>query len=700
MIVLLYALATVACGALAVRAPLADRDDPVRRAYALLAGCVALTWFGWTLYLIPGLGVGKLINGSAATLLPYALLNFVHRFFARADDPRDPRLSQLLGFAPVVALAYVATELLVPWRWGQAGPSDLLLGLWVFGGLAVSLRRLWALHQVSHQRVERARIRYLLALATSAIVSSASEALVRGAGDPAADNPSFFMREGSVQGAIPPLGALLTTTFLYFLFQVISAYRLLDLAEIFSRVGAVAIAAAMLVLVDSLSAVSLLGPYPTHGLFQAFVASMLFLLAWDPLRTQLERWLGGFFNPRGQVLDEALRGVEASLGRAISVPGLAATLIDPLVATGRAPSAGLYLWDDERRVYRLVHERGGVEHPAILAVARQPFVDGFVEGEPVYHRVDQERVARRDTKRAESIATRLRTMGDMNASLAVPFKSGDLVLGWLALADEPDSDGFSDEEIARLARLGTRVAVVLENIQSFDRLKEDHRLSALGTMAAGLAHEIRNPLAGIKGAAQFLESTRTGDDAEMVRVIVDETDRLNRIVSQFLDYARDLRVNAEPVGAAALVAATTRALHAQGLPRGVNVEALVDDDAPEVHADEPKIRQVLLNLAQNAVQAVGQSGTVRFRARRGALVGPRARGAACLEIDVEDTGAGIEPGDLDKLFVPFFTRRRDGTGLGLAISQRIVQAHQGEIDVRSRPGEGTCFTLRLPLAAG
>ncbi len=128
------------------------------------------------------------------------------------------------------------------------------------------------------------------------------------------------------------------------------------------------------------------------------------------------------------------------------------------------------------------------------------------------------------------------------------------------------------------------------------------------------------------------------------------------------------------------------------------MEAHVDDDAPEMHADEPKIRQVLLDLAQNAVQAVGQHRTVRFRARRGALVGPRPRGAACLEIHVEDTGAGIEPGDLDKLFVPSFTRRRDGTGL--AISQRIVQAHHGEIDVCSRPGEGTCFTLRRPLAAG
>lgn len=705
MIVLLYLLATVGSGALAIRAPLADKEDPVRRSYAVLAGTAALTWLGWSIFLFwPGAHVGKLINGVSAAFLPYALLSFVDHFFVgREGAPKDSRLAQLGGFAPFVAAAYAGCELFLdawlrvhftPWRFGQAGLSDVILGAWVAAGLSISVRRLWQRHQGSNLRIERARIRYLLILASSAIGSSLLEAFVR-AFAPDDPNASFFTREGNVQGALPPIGALLTTTLLWFLFQMISLTRMLDLAEIVARVGAVSIAAVILVLLDSLSALSLLSSYPTHGFFQAFVGSVLFLLAWDPLRNQLERWLGAVINPRGQVLGDAMRDVEAALPRAISLPALSATLLDRFVSSGRIPTASLYLWDEERRLYRLVSEAGTRALPAVLNVARTPFVDGFLDGEPAYLRVVLERQLRRDPRREENLTRRLEVMRSMNADLVVPLTAGDLVLGWLALADEADSDGFSEEEVARLVRLGARAAGTVENIHSFDQLKEEHRLTALGTMAAGLAHEIRNPLAGIRGAAQFLETTRTGTDEEMVRVIVDETDRLNRIVAQFLDYARQLRIHAEPVAPGELLAATARSLAATGTP-GVDLSVVVEPELPDLAIDEGKLRQVLLNLAQNALQAMPQGGSLTLRARKGVLGDPRARQARAIELSVEDTGVGISTEDLDKLFVPFFTTRHDGTGLGLAISQRIVQAHHGELDVRSEVGRGTTFIVRLP----
>ncbi len=698
MIVLLYALATIGSGALAVRAPLADREDPVRRRYAVLGITMAMVWLGWTIHLLwPALRVGKLVNGAAATFLPYALLAFVAQWSVGRDEPaRDPRLGPLAGLAPFVAVAYVGAELFAPWRLGQAGVGDVILGGWVFGGVLVSLRRLWQRHQQSRERVERARIRYLLALAGAAVGFTLIEAVAR-AWSPV-DDPSanFFAREGLVQGAIPPLGALLTTVLLYFLYQVISLYRLLDLAEIFSRLAAVSIAALVLVLLDSLSAVSLLGPYPTHGFFQAFVGSLLFLLAWDPLRTQLERWVSGALNPRGLVFADAARDVEVALPRAISIPALVSAVLDRFAASGRVLYTGLYLWDEERRLYRLVAERGAAPRPSLIHVSRQPFVEGFALGAPAYIRVELERRSRKEGQATEALA---RLMAGMNADVVVPLRSGDLVLGWLAMADEPDSDGFSEEEITRLSRLGVQAGGTLENIHGFDELKEEHRLSALGTMAAGLAHEIRNPLAGIRGAAQFLQGTREGADAEMVRVIVDETDRLNRIVSQFLDYARQLRIHRARVAPSLLVAATVRALAASA-PPGVQVVEEVEPDLPELDVDVDKLRQVLLNLGQNGLHAMPDGGVLRLVARRGVLKDPRARGAPAVELVVEDSGVGISPEDLDKLFVPFFTTRHDGTGLGLPISQRIVQAHHGELDVRTEVGKGSRFCVRLPLNVG
>ncbi len=699
MIVLLYALATVASGALAVRAPLADREDPVRRSYAVLGLLVATTWLGWTLHLlIPGWPVGKLLNGAASVFLPWALLRFITHFFVgREEAGGEPRLARLGGFAPFVALAYGALELFAPWRVGQAGAGDLVLGTWVFYGFTITLLRLWQRHQASKERVQRARIRYLLVLASAAIGFGFLEAIARAGSKLDATQVGFIAQEGLVQGALPPLGALLTTTLLYFLYQMISLYRLLDLAEIFARVGAVSIAALILVLLASLSAVTLSGPYPTHGVFQAFVASVLFLLGWEPLRNQLERWLGALLNPRGLMLAEAMRDVELALPRAISVPVLSATVLDRLLSSGRVPTASVYLWDEERRLYRLVAERGVGSHPALFQVAREPFVDGLVGGEPAYLRVDLERQARRDPRHAERLARRLELMAGMNADLVVPLRAGDLVLGWFALADEPDSDGFSEEEISRLVRLGLQAAGTLENIHNFDQLKEEHRLSALGTMAAGLAHEIRNPLAGIRGAAQYLAASRTEEDGEMVQVIVDETGRLNRIVAQFLEYARQLRVAPAPVSVPALIGATARALAVDAGRLGVEVVEDCDPQLPEMALDEDKLRQVLLNLGQNALSAMLGGGTLTLRARRGEMADPRARHLAAVEFTVEDNGCGIAPEDLDKLFVPFFTTRQDGTGLGLAICQRIVQAHHGEIDVRSAVGKGTTFTVRIPL---
>jgi hypothetical protein len=569
MIVLLYALATVASAAMAVRAPLADREDPVRRSYAVLGLLVAATWLGWTLHLLlPGVPVGKLVNGAASVFLPWALLRFITQFFVGRDEAaNEPRLARLGGLAPLVAIAYGALELFVPWRVGQAGAGDALLGTWVFYGFALTLLRLWQRHQASKERVQRARIRYLLVLSVAAIGFGFLEAIARAGSKLNPGQLGFIAQEGFVQGALPPLGALLATTLLYFLYQMISLYRLLDLAEIFSRVGAVSIAALILVLLASLSAVTLSGPYPTHGVFQAFVASVLFLLAWDPVRNQLERWLSALLNPRGLMLGEAIHDVERALPRAISVPALSATVLDRFVGSGRVPTAAIYLWDEERRVYRLVAERGAGQRPALLQVAREPFVDGFVGGEPAYLRVDLERQGRRDPRRLEGLARRLELMAGMNADLVIPLPSGDLVLGWIALADEEDSDGFSEEEITRLVRLGQQAGGTLENIHNFDQLKEEHRLSALGTMAAGLAHEIRNPLAGIRGAAQYLAASVTEGDAEMVHVIVEETGRLNRIVAQFLEYARQLRVSPAPVMVPTLLGAIARSL-------GVDTERL------------------------------------------------------------------------------------------------------------------------------
>ncbi len=697
MNVLLYALAAILAGALAVRVPLDDRGDPVRRAFAVFSSVLCLAYVGFTLYLLPGLGPLKYLHATAATFLPLTLLVFVDRFFWQPGARRDPRVRTLAVASPIVALTFTIVDAIWYRDVPRASVAEVALGIYVFGAFLLPLARLWQLHESSEHRLERARIRYLLALASLAIAFSGLEALARSLGGLPGADISFWARPAVVQGAFPPVGAIFASIFVYFLHQIITVYRLLDLAEIFSRMAAVSVSASLLVGIDAFSAASLIGDYPAHATFQVFLASSLFLLAYDPLRKQLELWMGRVFNRRGQLLQETLRELDGALVRVLSIDGLTHEVLSRLVASGRVPVATIFLWDEKRRTYRLVGERGTREQPPIIQVSRQPFTDGFGEGQRAYMRSTLVRQQARQPRRSEDTEARLRILEAMNADVVVPFLSGDLVLGWMALRDAEGLDSFTVEDVARLSQTAARASVILENLHGFERLKEDHRLAALGTMAAGLAHEIRNPLAGIKGAAQYLQAGREGPDAEMVRIIVDEVDRLNQVVSQFLDYARPLQVNIEEIDIATLIGNVVLFIHAQGLPPEVTLReehALV---WPALPVDSVKLRQVLLNLCQNALQAMKAGGTLTLHTRVGRLRDPKARHAPAIEIAVEDTGSGIAPENLDKLFVPFFTTRHDGTGLGLAISRRIVQAHGGELDVSSVVGRGTIFTVRIPI---
>ncbi len=697
--ILLYALAAVLAGVFAIRVPLGDRRDPARRAFGILCTTVSVTYGGFALYLLPELGWFKYVYGAGAAFLPPAMLAVVETCFVQGNRPRDRRLAQLTVLSPPIAVGFILVDAIYFYTTPRASIPEVVLTLYVFAGMLVSVHRLWDLQRSSADPAERTRIRYTLGLTTAAIGFSALETLIRAFFDEASDLP-ISVRPVVVQGAFPPIGSISTSFLLYFLAQMITSWRLVDMGVLSARLAAVVGAAFVLVGIDGFAAGTLFGDYPVYGFFQVFMASAIFLLAYEPLSKQLELWAGRALNTRGQRLIDALDETESGLARVISMQGLRTGVTARLLASGRVRATSLYLWDADRRAYRLDSEAGAHEEPPILQVGRQPFADGFADGPFV--RIEHQHMLRTESPGSEVLEPRLKTMRAMNADVVVPFRSGDVVLGWLALRDADDV-GFTEAEVVRLAKVMDRASVILENLRGFEQLKEEHRLAALGTMAAGLAHEIRNPLAGIKGAAQYLQgmpaSERGGaDDVEMVRVIIDEVDRLSGVVTQFLDYSRPLQVDRQTISAETLVAQIIGLLRAQGATTEIAQDhEPTPDGAPRmVDVDAGKVTQVLLNLGQNALTAAGPGGKVTFATRTGKMRDPKALATDAVEFVVMDTGVGISPADLDKLFVPFYTTRHEGTGLGLAISRRIAIAHGGELDVRSTIGVGSVFTLRVP----
>lgn len=695
MTTLVYLCAAAICAGLALRTGLSGRHDPVQRAFLLLGLLVALCYASFTLTPIPGLGALRTAYAVSGGLIPAATWGFFSRFFdregGRVRQTRGVWIASLLGVGlfVVVQLSFWPAP-------DSASPAEVALGAATLAGFLATLHQLWREHQNADKHVVRVRIRYLGALLLLAASLTAMEQLARSFDARALDpGLGLLQRALAVQGRLPPMGALLGTLFIYVLHLVVQLYRLVDINELLARLFVLLSAALLLVGGQGLFLVLAgdLRAHPLHGAFQMLLAALLFLATQEPLMRSLQRIAADWFNRPGRRLLLAIEEAEAGLAQAISLDGLSEELLRPLLASGRLRLVSLYLWEQSSGSYRLHASRGAVQRPLIWAVGAAGFVEEFRLQDGVLQRAP-------GSTEVHSPSVAERTLGAMDAELCLAFRAGPLVLGWLNLKAEPGSEGLSKEEVRRLGALVARVAVTLQNIHSFRAMEEQHRLAALGTMAAGLAHEIRNPLAGIKGAAQYLQGGASGADPEELReflgVIVDETDRLAHVVSQFLDYSRPYVIHPERVTAGALLARAAELCTQAGLPPGLRLQVEVDPATPTLEVDADKLHQVLLNLLRNAVDAVGARGEIWARARPHRPHTPGGLGEGFVEISVQDDGPGIPEEQVSSLFTPFFTTKPNGTGLGLAISRRIVEAHGGELRLNRAAGRGCTFTLRLP----
>jgi len=220
------------------------------------------------------------------------------------------------------------------------------------------------------------------------------------------------------------------------------------------------------------------------------------------------------------------------------------------------------------------------------------------------------------------------------------------------------------------------------------------QLAALSLIAAGLAHEVRNPLAGLRSTAQAMARRLSGKDAQrdyLDRMLA-EIDRIDTLLRSFLRYARPPRPTLKPVPLPDVIGNVAALLREQLATRRVRLSTECPTPNPWVMGDPQQLQQVFLNLFLNSLQAMGNGGEIRVRARR-------LEEASAWEVRVHDTGPGMTAEHLAQAFTPFFSTTPRGSGLGLAIVQQIVQEHRGEVAIESRPGQGTTVTVRLPAAS-
>jgi len=233
-----------------------------------------------------------------------------------------------------------------------------------------------------------------------------------------------------------------------------------------------------------------------------------------------------------------------------------------------------------------------------------------------------------------------------------------------------------------------------------DQLQRSERLAALGVLAAGVAHEVRNPLVGVRAAAQLMERESGFPPSlrEFTGTIIREVDRLDRIIDGLLAFAGRRRLRVQPCNVNQVVEEALRLEESSLRAGSVCVVRRYDPELPAVAGDPDRLLQVFLNLIRNGAEAMaGGAGELQVRTRFERLA-PQCGGRSAAVAEIVDRGAGIPAEMREQLFNPFFTTKHGGTGLGLPISQRIVEEHGGAIEVQSQPETGTTFRVLLPIA--
>ncbi len=281
------------------------------------------------------------------------------------------------------------------------------------------------------------------------------------------------------------------------------------------------------------------------------------------------------------------------------------------------------------------------------------------------------------------------------------------------LAELPESGGFLERDIEIISACGKEhiwevVAaglmdegisagriILIRDVTAIRRMENEvtksRHLNSIGSLAAGVAHEIRNPLSSIKGFALYFKERLSGnkEDEETADVMIAETERLNRVISQLIEFARPLELKKEKVQFAELVRHTIKLIAADAQKNKISIEINASADLPEVEVDPDKIKQILLNIFLNSLAALKEGGKLKIE-----LVS----GADNLTVIISDNGAGIKKLDMLRIYDPYFTSKPAGTGLGLAVVQKIMEAHGGRINVESEAGQGTKVFLFFPLA--
>jgi signal transduction histidine kinase len=395
---------------------------------------------------------------------------------------------------------------------------------------------------------------------------------------------------------------------------------------------------------------------------------------------------------------ETLGAFSKAMVSILDLQSLSKKIIETITNTMGVEKASLFLLNEEKGEYYLLESKK-------VNVEFSPF--GLPKGDPLicYLQRMKEVLLRDDLVKGahrQELNQILHSMSRLEAEVSIPLVSKGSLIGMINLGHRFANEIYSREDIELLSMLANQTAIAIENARLYEDLKRSKsyirradRLASLGTLTAGLAHEIRNPLVAIKTLTQLLPDRL--DDEEFrnhfLQIASGEVDRISSLVNELLEFARPSEPKLEMEDINSILDGMLLLVSTETKKKFIQIVKEYTPDVPLVTVDREQIKQVFLNVLLNALEATPENGMITVKTRSFS----KTRGEHYVQVEFTDTGCGIPSEYLEDIFTPFFTTKTKGSGLGLSISNQIIQDHKGYIDVESQVNKGSTFFINLPI---
>jgi len=509
-----------------------------------------------------------------------------------------------------------------------------------------------------------------------------------------------------IGSTIPPFGAPVVYFYTLPITYAVARYRLLDIDVVIKK--SVIYAVLLLGLLLPCYGIVIMGQKWAFGVVSydfSISTLVLFIIVgffFPKLRFRTEEALERvFFKKRIDYRDTLLRS-SRDMVSIVDIRALSDNLVRTVGKSLGIEKVSLLLNNDAKASYRLEATVGldfdrpedvflskGSPLIQLMERRKEPIVKEELEWIPVGRETPQT----------------VETMAKLGAEISLPIISKEKLIGVLNLGHKEDRAIYTNDDLELLSTLANQAAIAIENARLYENLKQSQdtlrradRLSSLGLLTAGLAHEIRNPLVAIRTFTQLLPERY--DDAEFREgfqgLALKEVDRICGLINDLLSFARPSKPNVVPENVNDVVDNIARILETQAKEKNVIIARDFGDNLPKVWIDREQMKQVFMNLILNAIQAMKEGGSINIATRPVSRNGTQPSGDF-VQVEIRDTGVGIPEENLQHIFDPFFTSKDEGSGLGLAVSHQIVQEHGGFVTVESHVGKGTAFFVHVPV---